>query len=308
MPPAAPAQQPAGKLEGSSGKKYVFRYVTHDGSTPFFRPVINGMTMACQEIGADCQFMGPAQWLNVPEEVTMIESLIEAKVDALFLDVPDPAAWEKVTKEALAQGIDVMFFGYWNENPPDWASDIAVVAQDRVEAGAAMGRELMKYAPDGGKVAFFTCCPGVLPLNDRYQGAADVLKASGKWEVIGPLDASQDPEKVYGAIEAAYQANPDLTAILDIGGTLDVMGRFIETNDLQDKLIAGGFDLVPATVEGIKKGTIKFSVGQNPFLWGYLPVHQIWLWKEFGIKPHSMRSGYDIIDKTNVTGLDPAYH
>ena len=53
---------------------------------------------------------------------------------------------------------------------------------------------------------------------------------------------------------------------------------------------------------------MQFTTGQNPFLWGYLPVQEMWLFKEFGVKPVSLDSGADVVDSSTAGTVDPLFH
>ena len=67
-------------------------------------------------------------------------------------------------------------------------------------------------------------------------------------------------------------------------------------------------NLLPATVEAIKKGEMAFTTTQNPFLWGYLSVKQLYLHREFNLHPISIDSGAGVIDATNVDKVNPKYN
>jgi ABC-type sugar transport system substrate-binding protein len=79
-------------------------------------------------------------------------------------------------------------------------------------------------------------------------------------------------------------------------------------NALKGTLKGGGFDLVPGTLEAIKTDDMQFTTGQNPFLWGYLPVQEMWLFKEFGVRPVSLDSGADVVDISTAGTVDPLFH
>ena len=73
-------------------------------------------------------------------------------------------------------------------------------------------------------------------------------------------------------------------------------------------MIGGGFDLVPATVNAIKTGEMKFTTTQNPFLWGYLSVHQLYLKRAYNLNPISIDSGAGVVDLSNVDKVNPKYN
>lgn len=287
----------------AEGKRYKFDVIVHDGSTSFYAPVINGMNVACAQIGAECKFLGPPNGSDIAAEVDLIENAISSGVDGIIMDIPNEKAMEKVTAEAAAKHVSVYFIGTAYPH-----TQYGSIGQNFYAAGKVEGAQIVKYLPNGGKVAIVTCCAGNVPLEQRAQGAIDMLKANGKFQIVGPTVISTDETQAFGAIEALYEANPDLKGIFGTDATTEVIGRFIQKNGLTGKLIGGGFDLVPATINAIKSGDLKFTTGQSPFLWGYLAVHEMWLQKEHGVHPISVDSGADVIDASNAANLNPQFH
>lgn len=286
-------------------KTYKFDIIVHDGTTSFYAPVINGMNIACAQLGAECQFLGPPNGSDVAAQVDLIENAINSGVNAVILDIPDENAMERVVGEAEAAGVGVYFIGTAYPQMTNYGS----IGQNFYAAGQTMGSQIVKYLPDGGKVGIVVCCAGNIPLGQRAQGAMDVLSAAGNFTVIGPTEIGTDQTEAYGAIEAMYQANPDLKGIFGVDANTEVIGRFLQRNNLQGQVVGGGFDLVPGTLGAIQSGDMQFTIGQNPFLWGYLSIHQMWLYLEHGIHPISLDSGADVVDASvDLANLDPLFH
>lgn len=277
-----------------------FDIIVHDGSTSFYAPVQSGMEMACKQLNATCRFMGPPNGSDPVAQVDMAQNAINSGVDAIILDVPDRRAMQKITQEADAKGVDVYFIG--TSYP---GSKYGSIGQDFYKAGVVVGHQIEKYLPNGGKVDIVTCCAGNIPLGQRAKGMTDVLGANPKFTVVGPTLLGQDDTQAFGAIEAMYKVNPDVVGIFGTDASTSVIARFIQREGLGGKVIGGGFDLVPATLNAIKSGEIKFTTGQNPFLWGYLAVHQMYLKRAHGLPPISIDSGAGVIDAGNVATADP---
>ena len=287
----------------AESKHYKFNVIVHDGSTSFYAPVINGMNIACAQIGAECKFLGPPNGSDIPAEVDLIENAINSGIDAVIMDIPDEKAMQKVTAEADAKNVGVYFIG--TAYPK---TKYGSIGQDFYTAGKSEGNQIVKYLPDGGKIAIVTCCAGNVPLGLRAKGAMDAVTATGKFQIVGPTVISTDETQAYGAIESLYQANSDLKGIFGTDAMTSIIGRFIQKNGLKGKVMGGGFDLVPATISAIKSGDLQFTTGQNPFLWGYLAVHQMWLLKEHGVQPINVDSGADTVDASRAGNVDPQFH
>src|SRR5215468_2610561 len=179
-------------------KKYKFDIIVHDGTTSFYAPVINGMNIACAQLGAECQFLGPPNGSDIPAQVDLIENAINSGVNAVILDIPDESAMKKVVAEAEAAKVGVYFIGTAYPEMTNYGS----IGQNFYNAGQTMGNQIVKYLPNGGKVGIVVCCAGNIPLGQRAQGAMDVLKAAGNFTVVGPTEIGTDQTQAYGAIEA----------------------------------------------------------------------------------------------------------
>jgi simple sugar transport system substrate-binding protein len=288
----------------AQSKTYRFDVIVHDGSTSFYAPVQTGMEVACAEIKAECKFLGPPNGSDPVAQVDIIQNSINSGVDGIILDIPDPKAMEKIVELAKSKNVDVYFIGTPYPDMLDYGS----MGQNFYNAGVAVGKQIIKYLPDGGKVGIVTCCAGNIPLGQRAQGQIDTLTATGKFTVVGPILLGADATQQFGAIEAMYQANPDIVGIFGTDASTEVIARFIERNNLKGKVTGGGFDLLPATVEAVKNGDMAFTTTQNPFLWGYLSVHQLYLKREYNLNPISIDSGAGVVDSTNVDKVNPKYN
>jgi simple sugar transport system substrate-binding protein len=65
---------------------------------------------------------------------------------------------------------------------------------------------------------------------------------------------------------------------------------------------AGGYDLTPDTLTAINTGNLDFTVDQQPYLQGFLPIIQLFLYKLSGglQQPSSTNTGQLFVTKDNV--------
>src|SRR4029450_5238774 len=66
--------------------------------------------------------------------------------------------------------------------------------------------------------------------------------------------------------------------------------------------VAGGFDLVPETLNSIKAGDLDYTIDQQPYLQGFLPVVALYLYKVSGglLFPTQTNTGLLFVTKDNV--------
>jgi simple sugar transport system substrate-binding protein len=64
----------------------------------------------------------------------------------------------------------------------------------------------------------------------------------------------------------------------------------------------GGFDLTPTTLAAIKAGTLDFTINQNPYLQGFLPVLYLYMYNLSGglVPPPDTDTGLSFVTKSTV--------
>ena len=98
-----------------------------------------------------------------------------------------------------------------------------------------------------------------LHVHSQASGAAESQASTTIGNVVADhLDAYQGYFAVDGASTAA-------------------LAQAIQTNNLQGKVVAGGFDLIPTTETLLASSYLQFTIDQQPYLQGFLPVLELFL-------------------------------
>jgi len=106
-------------------------------------------------------------------------------------------------------------------------------------------------------------------------------------------------------IDAYAQGHPDLAGMLAVdAGSTQSVGQIVEKYNMRDKSlkVAGGFDLVPETLNAIKGGSLDYTIDQQPYLQGFLPVLYLYFYKLSGglLFPSETNTGLLFVTKDNV--------
>jgi simple sugar transport system substrate-binding protein len=86
----------------------------------------------------------------------------------------------------------------------------------------------------------------------------------------------EDPEGQEQQIAALLQADPDIDGFMGTGPNLPLRAIAAAQTAGREMPIAG-FDLSPDLIAGIESGDIAFTVDQQQYLQGYLPVVLMYL-------------------------------
>ena len=85
-------------------------------------------------------------------------------------------------------------------------------------------------------------------------------------------------------------------------GSTEELGPNLASLGLVGKIPAGGFDLTPGTLTAIKAGQLDFTINQDPYLQGFLPVLYLYLYNLTGglVLPPDTDTGLSFVTKSNV--------
>jgi len=177
----------------------------------------------------------------------------------------------------------------------------AFVGQDLVKSGYLQAKWMFDNVMDGkGKLIITTCQPGHTALEERIAGIKQALDEYPGVELVNIIDITGDLTRAYSVIENAYTGNPDVTAFFGVDVYSEAVGTFISRNNLTGKVYGAGFDLTQGTLKHVESGAMQLTIGQNPYLQGYFPIHMLYLYKTKEINPVSVDTGLEMVTKDNV--------
>jgi simple sugar transport system substrate-binding protein len=82
------------------------------------------------------------------------------------------------------------------------------------------------------------------------------------------------------------------------------VGQVVQSQNARDKQLkaAGGYDLLTQTVEMVADSTLDFTIDQQPYLQGFLPVVYLYLWKLSGgvVTPPETNTGLVFLDSDSA--------
>jgi simple sugar transport system substrate-binding protein len=296
-------QAAAGIGNFPSTPKWKFVFVCHVTTNPFFTPTQYGAEDASRLLGTEYQWTGSKDSI-VAEMVNATRSAISAKADGLAIAVVDKDAFRAPVDQALAAGIPVVSYNADGARDNPGTNRLAYIGQGLYESGYALGRRAAQQLTSGDVVGFIAT-PGQLNIQPRIDGAAQAIKDSGKPITFTPVATNADVTKGLSIIDAYAQGHPNLAGMLAVdAGSTQAVGQTVGKYKMRDKglKVAGGFDLVPETLAGIKAGNLDYTIDQQPYLQGFLPVLALYFYKLSGglLFPCQTNTGLLFVTKENV--------
>lgn len=283
--------------------KFRFVFVNHVITNPFFQPTQYGIQDACTLLNCTSQWTGSKTSI-VPEMVNALNTAVSGKADGIAVSVVDTKAFKAPVDKALDAGIPVVSYNADGAVGNPGSNRLAYVGQDLFVSGQQVGTRLASLMKSPGDVVGFIATPGALNIQPRIDGAKDALQKSGKMKSFKAVTTGAETPQEISTIDAYVQAHGDVTAYFSVdGGSTEGLGDAMTKHNLKSKgVVAGGFDLEPKTLSAIKAGNLDFTVDQQPYLQGFLPVLQLYLYKLSGglVAPSDTNTGLKFVDKASV--------
>lgn len=272
-------------------ERYVM--ITHtQGTDPFWPVVEKGGRDAAEDVGATLEYN-----FDVSGDMAAMAALIEAAAasepDGIIVSLPDAAALGPAIESAIADGIPVVTMNSGLEASGDLGA-LMHVGQPELDAGRAAGERAASEGVTQG-----------LCLNQEAFNTALVDRCEGYFEGLGQdlnmIDVSNDVAQIQTRTAAALQADESIDGILAAGPHVCTAAHAAIEEVGADVHLAC-FDLSPGVMDLIQAGDVAYTIDQQQYLQGYMPVIVLHLHNNYaGLLPGSnIPSGPGFVDSSNA--------
>ncbi|NRF95673.1 sugar-binding protein [Paenibacillus frigoriresistens] len=251
-----------------------------------------------KELGIRIEWAGPLK-SDASEQVTVVEGLIEKKVDGILISVNDADALKGVIDKATDKGIKVATFDSDSAN----SKRLFYAGTDNYGVGKQSAEFMKTLLPNGGKVAVLTGILGAPNLEQRIVGFKDGVKGSNI-EVLPVQTGEDDVQKSVEVVNQFTAANPQLAGWFFDGGwpyfaDPSALGEVKKFVDKGGKIVS--IDTFYPMMKFVQLGMVDKLIGQDYTKMGDVGVRT--LYKAIQgetITEKNMNTGSEVVDKNNV--------
>jgi len=289
-----------GIMNSGCGKKSetpTFILVPKSVGHPYWAEVEKGMNAMAKELGVKAIFNGPPT-ASSALQIAIIEGAIASKVAGIGISPNEPGAVQAIIKSATEKEISVITFD--SDSPKSLRS--YYIGTDNYRAGKTLGEHFIKIAGTKGKIAIFTGGLGAMNLNERINGFKDAIAEYPDLQIVS-LQANNDDEALaLSQAEAILQSHPDLLAFVGVNApAAPGAARAVKAVNKKGEVKILGFDTVPITLDFIRQGYIQGTVGQRPYMMGYVSLKVLYdIHMGKGIQ---LPEGFEAVDGIIDTGI-----
>lgn len=279
--------------------RWRFVFVNHALTNPFFVPTRAGIADAAALFGVRADWTGSRR-SDVGEMVDAMNGAIDGGADGIAVSLIHPTAFNEPTERALRRGIPVVAY---NADGGRGNKRLAYVGQDLYASGLEFGARIVQLV-GSGDVFLFTATPGQQNIQPRVDGALDAIQDSGARVRVHVVATGAAVGGERAKIEATVRAHPSLRGLFAAdGGSTQGVAQVMGAHRLARRGVrAGGYDLLPATLQAIRAGHVDFAIDQEPYLQGFVPVQQLFLdrYSHGLVGPADTNTGLKFVTRLNV--------
>jgi simple sugar transport system substrate-binding protein len=268
--------------------------------TGFHGYLARGAAEAGKNLDVQVTYIYPDE-LTIPNQVEKIEEAIAAHANGIALcEFAEDKAYADVAKRAKDAGI-----AFGSAAAPPAGSQVRDpndfflfrTGSDEKAAGALTGKRLISMGIKGG-VVVADQQPGDATCRDRADAEINALKAAGVKAEF--LETSMDPGQESEVVVNYLRANPQTaaaTSVCNISSGLLSAKKDSRRNDL----IITGYDLDAEALKAIQDGRQAFTIDQQQFWRGYMPILLLTHYLKYGlIEANYFLTGPTVVDKSNI--------
>ncbi|HLH84660.1 MAG TPA: substrate-binding domain-containing protein [Trebonia sp.] len=281
-------------------QKYYF--VNHADTNEFFTPTKYGFADAATLLGLPTPVWSGSATSADSEMVSAMNTAISAKAAGIATSVIDSSMTTPV-KNAMDAGIPVVTYNadgiYKNGVPEIFTNRLAYVGQALYLSGQAMGEQIKTLVPGGGHIVIFIATPGTGNIQPRFDGAKSVLGSSYTVDEIATTTVDSTELSMEKSYLLGHKSTLKGAFAVDSGSTANLAAALAGAGL---SIPAGGFDTDPRTLSALQSGKLKFSIFQDPYLQGFLPVLYLYLYNLSGgqLAPPDTDTGLTVLTPSNV--------
>jgi simple sugar transport system substrate-binding protein len=295
----------AGAVAGNFPKTpaWKFWFVNHADTNEFFTPTKYGYSDAATLLGLPTPNWGGDPNSNQTNMINYMKSALSAKADGVALAAISDTAFTGVVSQAMDGGTPVVTYNadgiYKNGVPSIGTNRLAYIGQALYLSGQAMGEQIKTLVPGGGHVAIFIATPGTGNIQPRFDGAKAVLGSAYQVDEIGTTTVDATELSTIKSYMLGHKSTLKGAFAVDSGSTANLAAALAGAGL---SIPAGGFDTDPRTLTALQSGKINFTLFQDPYLQGFLPVLYMYLYNLSGgqLAPPDTDTGLTVLTKDSV--------
>ena len=269
----APADS-AGEGDAIAGAERDLTYAVVVHSVPdgsFWNVVKKGAEDAGTQYGVNVQVTGDPEGSR---QAQLIDSAVANDPDGIIVSMANPDALQSSIEAATAAGIPVITINSGEDRSAEFGA-LAHFGQSEGAAGERVGERLAEEG--AGKVVCLIHEAGNVGLEQRCEGVGTGFGG----DVVNVQVDLNNPQGIQSTVESTIMGDEQIDTVVGLNPSVTTAALAGIQASGRDITVAS-FDIDSDVLQGIKDGDIAFTVDQQQYLQGYLPIAMMVLYHDNG--------------------------
>lgn len=254
---------------GFNSKKYTFDLIVKEADMDFWRSVNQGAQAAASTYNVNVSMIGPAIEKDYSQQVSLLESSIARKPDAIILAAADYNLLAKPVQEAIDKGIPVIMV----DSDVDNSHTVAYVGTDNVNLGTQLAKQMQKRLDQtSGEVGIVSFVKESYPAVQRESGFRSILSTDRRFTLLDTAYGDSDVQKTEYQTAVMVAQHPKLAAIASLNAQSSEGAAQALSKLGRKDIPLFAIDCTPEEAMYMEDGILKLAILQNPYQMGYYGV------------------------------------
>jgi len=256
-------------------EKYTIALVMKTLTNPFFVEMEKGARQAEKEMGINLIVKTGAQETSVDQQITIIEELIQDKVNAILIAPADSVQLIPVLKKAQDAGIIIINLD--NQLDPQslekvGLTDVPFISVDNEQGAYLSAKFISDKVTSASQAAILEGIPTAKNAQDRKNGAIRAFGENPNIQVVASATAHWKVDEAYQVTGQLFKEHPDIKLIFCANDMMALGAlQYLKENGKTDVLVAA-YDALEEVMPMLKDGTLQATIDQQAAQQAYTGV------------------------------------
>ncbi|HEV7813792.1 MAG TPA: sugar ABC transporter substrate-binding protein [Janthinobacterium sp.] len=259
----------------AAGERFVL--ISHaPDSDSWWNTIKNAIKQAGEDFNVTVDYRNPPNG-DLADMARLIEQASARNYDGVIASIADFSVLQKPLAQVVAKKIPLITINSGTTQQSEQLGAVMHVGQPEYDAGHGAG---LRAKADG--IKSFVCVNHYATNPSSFERCRGFAEAIGVDYKAATLDTNGvDPNVIESKVSAYLRSHANTQAVLALGPDSATPSlRALEKMGLKGKTWFATFDLSEDISKGIKDGSIKFAIDQQPYLQGYIPVAVLAIMKQ----------------------------
>lgn len=244
-------------------------------TNPFFVEMEKGARRAEAELGIELLVKTAAQETSIEQQIGIIETLTQQKVDAIVIAPGSSIELIPILKKAQDKGIVIINID--NRLDPARSQELGLVnvpfiSVDNQKGGYLSAQQISQRITQPAQVAILEGIQTAQNAKDRKNGALQSFTENKNIEVVASAPANWKIDEAYNVTQKILKQYPNLDALFCANDMMALGAiQYLQENNRSDILVAG-FDALEEAHGAIRSGQLTATIDQQAAEQGYTGV------------------------------------